>query len=471
MNDTDDATSDASTANERAGDDAPPGDSVAVGLADHALPLGTTRPDADRGVFGPFDDAIADAEVVGLGEATHGTREFFELKHRLVRWLAAEHDLGAFVMEANLPEARTVDEYVVHGRGDPAAALADVYFWTWQVQAVRDLLAWLRAYNADRPLGDRVRVYGVDAQYARGAVAALSDQFETVAPEVLTDCRDDLAVVDAGGEPMHQDDDLGARVAAAERLLPRLREHLTERRGEHVATTDERAWEQACRDVTVLEQCTDLRRAWADRRRAADALDGDDSGDLPAQFVERTLRVRDRAMADNAAWVADRVDGPVALWAHDAHLNRLEQRSRHTGATATSLGGHLADRYGDGYYALGFAFGRGEFRALGPDGDGGSERRPVAVEAPLEGTVEAMLDRVAGDDGRLPAGPFALDLRTAGADDRLGEWLATPREHLSAGATFDPAAPTEYLRSYEYAAAFDGLCYVPETTASRPLPE
>ena len=68
---------------------------------------------------------IGDARVVALGEATHGTREFFLMKHRVLEFLVKELDFNLFAIEATWPEANRVNEYVHTGEGDPAELLPD----------------------------------------------------------------------------------------------------------------------------------------------------------------------------------------------------------------------------------------------------------------------------------------------------------------------------------------------------------
>jgi len=112
----------------------------------------------------PLRAIVSSARIVALGEATHGTREFFQLKHRLLEFLVRELGFTAFALEANWPEAQAVDDYVRHGRGDPAAALAGLRFWTWNTEEVLALIEWLRAYNAGG--GRPVSFTGFDAQFS-----------------------------------------------------------------------------------------------------------------------------------------------------------------------------------------------------------------------------------------------------------------------------------------------------------------
>jgi len=199
-------------------------------LAEHTTPLGTTDPLEPFPDLDGLDEILGAARVIGLGEATHGTREFFRLKHRLVRYLVREHGLRTVALEANLPETLAIDEYVTHGRGDPRDALDSIYFWTWNVEAVLELLEWLRSFNEGRPLADRVRFHGVDTQYTTGAVQHLRGFFEQVDAEMPAEMAADLETVDDDGLNPDRDERPDERRAAGERVAAAVRDHLDEYR-------------------------------------------------------------------------------------------------------------------------------------------------------------------------------------------------------------------------------------------------
>ena len=76
----------------------------------------------------PLKKIVGDARVVSLGEATHGSREFFQFKHRMLEFLATEKGFTIFSIEANMPEAYRLNDYVLNGKGDPAALIKGMYF-------------------------------------------------------------------------------------------------------------------------------------------------------------------------------------------------------------------------------------------------------------------------------------------------------------------------------------------------------
>ncbi|ERH08499.1 MAG: erythromycin esterase related protein [halophilic archaeon J07HX64] len=420
-------------------------------LAGHTTPLGTTDPlepfpDADG-----LDEILGDARVIGLGEATHGTREFFRLKHRLIRYLVREHGLRTVALEANLPETLAIDEYVAHGRGDPRDALDGIYFWTWNVEAVLGLVEWLRSFNEGRPLADRVRFHGIDIQYTTGAVQRLRGYFEQVDAEIPERIAVALETVDDDGVNPDRDERTDERHAAGERVAAAVRDHLDDHREAYVDRAGERAWGLARRQTAVIEAATTYRKARVDH-----------TGDDPEQAA-RLLRLRDRAMAENVTWLLEFEDTDrIAVWGHDAHVNRSKQEMRDSDVSSTPMGGYLADRYGEAYLAVGFACGRGSFQALGETDDGEYELMAHTVDGPRPGTVDATLDT-------LDASPVLFDVRGAREDSRLADWVETPRGTFSAGATYDPDSPERYITEYSLAAAFDAVCYVAETTRARPV--
>jgi erythromycin esterase-like protein len=119
-----------------------------------------------------FDDLralkplIGNARIVALGEPTHGSREVFQMKHRLLEYLVEELGFTVFSIEANLPEAFAVGRYVVDGDGDPRALIRGMYFWTWSTEEVHDMVRWMRKHNveAEKRRGARIRFTGFDVQ-------------------------------------------------------------------------------------------------------------------------------------------------------------------------------------------------------------------------------------------------------------------------------------------------------------------
>jgi erythromycin esterase len=388
----------------------------------HALkPIASADPAARDDDTKAILDAIGPARIAGLGEATHGTSEFFNLKDRMFRDLVRKRGFTVFAIEAAQPEAREMDRYVVTGAGDPRRALKSLQFWTWQTQEVLALARWMRSYNASRGNRPALHFAGFDMQSA------------TVAAETVVTA---VRKADAAA---------GKRVASAIACV---------RKPESVLTTmSDAAW-SACRasiaaiapvvsryvsdvdarhDLQILQQFA----AWGNPRNTENA---------------RGMAMRDKDMADNVSWLADvRYPGQkIMLWAHNAHIANED-------ALVPTMGSTLAKRFGTSYYRLGFAFSGGSFRAW----DGARNFRPVAVGSAPPDTFDGVLHSAG-------TGIFFLDLDNM-APSTLSAWLSAPVWHRDVGGLYVSKQEGSNFALVPLRKEYDGLIFVDRSHPSRYL--
>ena len=134
-----------------------------------------TTPEAGHGFadMEPLGKVVGNARIVSLGEATHGSREFFQLKHRMLEFLATRMGFTIFSIEANMPEAYKLNDYVLRGEGDPAQLIKGMYFWTWDTREVLDMVLWMREFNKSGK--GRVEFTGFDMQTPNVALNIVKD--------------------------------------------------------------------------------------------------------------------------------------------------------------------------------------------------------------------------------------------------------------------------------------------------------
>ncbi|MDX2130721.1 MAG: erythromycin esterase family protein [Planctomycetota bacterium] len=146
---------------------AQPADDATAWVRTHAREVRTVHAGADLADLSFLKDMIGDARIVGLGESTHGSREQFQFKHRVLEYLATEMGFTVFSIEASAPESFAVDEYVSKGEGDPEVLVGGMLFWTWNTEEVAAMVRWMRAFNEREGAvgsGKRVRFTGFDMQ-------------------------------------------------------------------------------------------------------------------------------------------------------------------------------------------------------------------------------------------------------------------------------------------------------------------
>jgi erythromycin esterase-like protein len=136
---------------------------VGAALARAAVAVTTDDPAASDADLRPLIPILGGRRVVALGEATHGTREFFRLKDRIVRLLVRHAGFTTFALEISPEAAERMNRYVRDGSGDVDEALRRFEFWTWQTEEVRELAQWLRQWNIGVPEERRVAFVGINA--------------------------------------------------------------------------------------------------------------------------------------------------------------------------------------------------------------------------------------------------------------------------------------------------------------------
>ncbi|WP_433517541.1 erythromycin esterase family protein [Nonomuraea sp. CA-143628] len=397
---------------------------IAGWLGERAIDLG----DLERAVpsgSAPLGAALDGVRVVGLGEATHGTREFFLLKHVLLRHLVEDLGFTVLAMEASVSAAAAVDDYVTGGSTDPVEALRELGFWTWRTREVLAVLEWLREHNRTVPASAQVRFVGIDPQFAQASLQWLSAN--TSGHAALLDRLSPVAA---------------ARLGVGRPLDPNLADD-----ARHLMDALAQAPGDAAAHARTVWQCASL---IARPFRHTD----------PRQTVSA---LRDEFLADNVGLLLRDPTARVAVWAHNGHV----KKSPMTGTDIPTMGRHLAHRLGDAYYALGLLFGGGTFRARRmrfgrPASGGGPGTRRVP---PVEGNptvVESWLAAVEPDN-------FVVDLRHGERPEEVAGWLSGRNNMRAFGAAVGWLTYKFSFMPTVLADDFDGLAYVARGTCSRPL--
>lgn len=165
-------------------------------IRDHAIEVKT--PVAGNGFddLEPLKGVIGNARIVGLGEPTHGTREAFQFKHRLLEFLVEKMGFTIFAIEANMPESYALTRYIQGGDGDPRKLIDGMYFWTWNTEEVFQMVEWMRAWNAAHPGRTPLQFTGFDMQNSTVAGKIAGDFLKAHAPDLAA--RAEKAFENAG---------------------------------------------------------------------------------------------------------------------------------------------------------------------------------------------------------------------------------------------------------------------------------
>ena len=387
----------------------------------------------------PLDDLLAlvgDARFVLLGEASHGTHEFYALRAELTRRLVAERGFRGVAVEADWPSAARVHRYVQHVGDDRDAeqALGDfVRFprWMWRNRVVVELVEWLREH------GRGAGFYGLDLYSLRESMRAVVEYLEQIDPEAARRARNRYACFDHFDEQAY-----GLAAAAGEK------ESCEDAVVDQLVELRERAAELAARDGRLPRDAHFA--AEQNARLAADA-----ERYYRAMFRGRTSswNLRDTHMADTLDALGEHLEGAgVVVWAHNSHVGDARATSMGVQHGELNLGQLARERHGGEVCIVGFTTHAGTVTAA-RDWDEPAEKR--TVRPALAGSVERLLHEAGIAEG-------AFDLRGGLLGDELLQRMI--------GVIYRPE--TERSSHYVHARAagqYDILVHLDGTTALDPL--
>jgi erythromycin esterase-like protein len=426
---------------------------LAQAIAEQATPLVGAAGDLE-----PLLERIGDARFVLLGEASHGTHEFYRIRARLTERLIREHGFCAVAAEADWPDAYRVNRYVrgAGGDGDAETALCDFQRfpqWMWRNADVLDFVGGLRTHNdgiAERAL--RVGFYGLDVYSLHSSMAAVLAYLDEHDPAAAHRARKRYACFDAFGEEPQaygQAVSLGLSRDCEEEVLAQLVD-LLRRRGEtsRDGSLDDEAF-TAEQNARVVASAEEYYRAmylggvstWNLRdTHMADTLDA------LAAHLERRRR-------------AAGVTGPakIIVWAHNSHVGDSAAMAHRSERDEITIGHLCRQRHAGQTKLVGFTTYHGTVTAAS---DWGSPAERKRVRPALAGSYEALFHQTG-----VPR--FLLHL------DRLGEASAAlhePRLERAIGVVYRPQ--TERMSHYfdvRLADQLDAVIHIDETRAIEPL--
>ncbi len=415
-----DSTTDAQTARRAAAD-----------LKRTAAPLATMEAGHTFYDLAPFGTAVGDARVVALGEATYGTREFFEIKHRLFEYLVREKGFSVFAINANWPEATALDLYIKSGEGDPKALLTGM-LWPWNTREALDLVEWMRDFN-QAPGPHAVLSFASFGMAAASVVIPhVVGYLKRYAPlDAVTAQTDYSSLLDMESRLGEVYDNAATNAAtqadAVVALLDRQREAL-------IQASSAALWREA--------------RQAAEMARHAAAM----------RIAGQSSAYANEMMTRNIEWLAtDAYPGQkMVLWAHNSQVSLAP------GDAGGSLGTWLRQEFGEKIYVTGFACHRGELLAIGVQN---GQYAGVAKQT-IPHSSEENGDSVLSAAG-MPV--FFLDLHTVASTSALGRWLMEPHSFLEAGALWNRDDPQSNWSVKTLSKSYDGLVFLEEGHAAHGL--
>ena len=427
----------------------PTADSALIkALSETAYPLAGSARDYD-----PLVSRIGEARFALLGEASHGTHEFYSERAEITKRLITEKNFVAVAVEADWPDAYRLNRYVRGASDDVDAveALADFRrfpTWMWRNEVVVEFIEWLRAYNDALPQGaEKVGFYGLDLYSLHASMKAVLRYLEKVDPEAATKARERYSCFDHFGEDTQ-----------AYGLMTRLN------------------LSKSCEEE-VVNQLIELQR-----RAGQFARNGGQLADDELFYAEQNARLvknaeayyrsvfleevsswnlRDRHMAETLDALVTHLGrkgrrAKLAVWEHNSHLG--DARATEMGQRCELNVGQLTrEKYGREAVLVGFTTHHGTVTAASDWGKPAERKR---VRPALAGSYEALFHTTGRDR-------FLL---IPNDSDAMAQQLSAPRLERAIGVIYRPETERQshYFRA-RLTDQFDAVLHFDETRAVKPL--
>ncbi len=405
-----------------------------------------------RGDFDPLMALVGDSRFVLIGEASHGTHEFYRIRAEITKRLIREKGFSAIAVEADWPDAYRVNRYVQGHGSDTDGSQALGGFkrfpqWMWRNADVLEFVGWLRDYNDTMQIPRKVGFYGLDLYSLHASMDAVLSYLRKVDPEAARRAEQRYACFDHFGEnPQSYGFAATAGISASceNEVIAQLVE--LQRSAADYATQDGR---MAADDLFFAEQNA---RVVVDAERYYRAMFGSRTG---------SWNLRDQHMASTLDSLVsflehDRRQPKIIVWAHNSHLGDARATDM-SSRGELNVGQLMRERWGETAFLVGFSTHSGTVTAAS-DWDMPAERK--IVRPALEGSYEALFHQ-------LGLKNFFLGLR---GNDEAILGLRRPRLERAIGVIYRPE--TERMSHYFGARLphqFDAVLHYDVTRAVEPL--
>jgi erythromycin esterase-like protein len=409
-------------------------------IAQAAEPL----PEPQEEDFAAAFDRFADRRLVLIGESSRGTSEFYRARAAITRRLIERHGFDFVAVEADWPDAATVDRQVRRLPRDGAAEKPFRHFpdWTWRNREFAQFVAWLAIHNTTCVPQRMVTFHGLDIYAETASIAVILAHLDGADPEAAALARERYGCL----TPWQTDPAVHGRTVV----------------GESYRRHEEEAVGRLCRQLAQRLEKTDAADGLFDKARKADLLASAERHYRATYYGgAESWRLRGRHMFDNLLRLFETKGGQArgVVWAHNADIGNATFTDMGAAGGQRNLGQLCRQHFGDAAALMGLGTNHGTVAAA-RRWDGPCETTQLPASAPESYECcchETGMKRFLLDMGRL-------------AEPEMLATLESERLERFIGAVYRPrsAPQSQYARAV-LAHQFDAFVWFDETTAVTPL--
>lgn len=308
-------------------------------------PLQLNKPNINDNLL-PLKKLFESKTIIGMGEATHGTKEFFETKVKTFQFLVTHCNYRVFGIEASYGECNYINDYVETGIGNIDSVMSNFSFWTWRTQEVKELILYIKNYNQSKTDSEKILFCGFDMQDFYSPLKYISDFFK----------------LDYSTYRMELD-------SITHPILSKTKIQLNQKWQDKKLKFDD----------TLNLTYTSL-KSWIEKNKATikhkyqkkqieklNLCVNNYHQSINMKKVSNISKYRDSCMAYNIVEIQKIENAKMFIWAHNGHIN-LSYPENYSISMGLPMGGYIKNIIDSNYYAIGFIFNQGSFQAIkGPN--------------------------------------------------------------------------------------------------------
>lgn len=411
----------------------------------HAVPIRHVEAGNGYEDLQPLKEILKDVKVVGLGEATHGTREFFQIKHRLLEFLVKEMGYTGFAMEAPYFACKPINDYILHCKGDLSTVLTGQGYVVWDTEEMVAMIQWMRSYNQNLPVERQVKFYGLDLAYHEIGRKEVLSYLERVGSDwkLQTDSIFGILAMEEEKWPSKKDGEFEKVMLTTLPSIQNLIDYLVVNKVSLVKKSSLPEFDQALHNLRVMRQFIFA-----------------NTPSLNPPFIDAVM-VRSLSMAENLIYLVEKAvpDAKFVVWEHNSHIAKGVWKETDLWKGTTLMGYQLRKKYGEKYYAFGLEVNQGSYQtrtSLTPNLLGGLKSITIPP-APVHSWPWYL--------SKSPVENFLIDFRGASYPLEVEAWIYAPQQLFLTGWVHDPQRTYAEL---EVGRLYDGIIHIHNTNPTRP---
>lgn len=280
-------------------------------------------------------DYLKGKEIVALGEATHGTHEFFTIKNELIKDLVSSGSFKVLAFETDF-SAYEVNQYL-SGKSDDLPRLMSNFYLVYHTAEFVSLLKWIRTYNLSVKANEQVVIYGFDSQHVGNLVRMMTDYIQKVDPLYLNECTSNLI-------------ELNGKLSTGKRnkylkAIKSIEEHIQLSKTGYIKMEGENSYTFALQMISRMKSAII-------------------QSTVKNSHGTKSQTMRDSEMLENVKWIKEfsGSESKIILWGHNGHIQTKKFQLKKE--DHFRMGEGLREQFLSKYYAIGFDFGTGSFNAV-----------------------------------------------------------------------------------------------------------